>query len=244
VKIIQVSGVRLIQSSLLAAAGCVHAFGTVDLGSRPGPTRQKIMELFPAIHEAATIRQVHGRRAVAVRGGGDVAGLRRTQADIMVTEARGIALAARTADCAPILILDPRRRVAAAVHAGWRGTAARVAAAAVEALAEHYGSRPADLLAAIGPCIQPCHYQVDEPVIAAMKDALGSRADLVLAPDGPGKARLDLSLANRIVLESAGALPGRLEAAKWCTYDEAGLFFSYRRQGQGVPSLYHFIALV
>jgi len=140
-------------------------------------------------------------------------------------------------------LFDPGKRVAAAVHAGWRGTAAGAAGEAVRVLARDYGSRPSAMVAALGPCIGPCHYQVDAPVMEAMRAALGRRAQEVLTPDGPDHARLHLARANRIILEQAGLKPANIETANLCTFCRDDLFFSYRRQGQGVPSLYHFIAL-
>ena len=113
----------------------------------------------------------------------------------------------------------------------------------VAILESEYGARARDLAAGIGPCIGPCHYQVDAPVIRAIEDGLGARAGEVLSPDGPGHARLDLSRANRIILERAGLPPAAIGEVRTCTYCRADLFYSYRREGKGVPSLYHFIGL-
>jgi polyphenol oxidase len=242
-KFTTIDGVRYLMSATLAAAGAGHAFGTRELGRDRARVHARIKAAFPAIEEIAVAHQVHGRRVLRAASAAEAAAMRaaRPDADAIVTAGAGVAAAVRTADCTPVLVWDRRRRVGAAVHAGWRGTAAGAAGAAVAALVRDYGSDPAELAAAIGPCIGPCHYQVDEPVIAAMEAALGPRAGEVLDPDGPGHARLNLSRANRIILELAGVPAASIDEAGTCTYCHAELFFSYRREGKGVPSLYHFI---
>jgi len=237
-------GARFITLPVLSGNTCSHAFGTRDTGLKNPIAHARIKKAFPGIKEIATVRQVHGKTAVRIRKSQDAHIHRRNHADIIIVKAGSIAAAVRTADCVPVLIHDPAQKVAAAVHSGWRGTAKRAAAEAVRILSEDYGCRASELLAGIGPCIGACHYQVDEPVIKKINDAFGQRADEIMTPDGPKKARLDLSLANRIVLEEAGIKPGHIQEAGMCTFCHADLFFSYRREGRGVASLYHFIALL
>jgi len=234
---------RFIQIPALRRPGFIHAFGTIDLGRSAPNAHAAIKAAFPEIKEIVTLHQVHGTTPVVVNNIKDAARLRGSDADIVIVNAPGIAATVRTADCAPVLVIDPRRKVAAAAHAGWRGTAKGVAARAVGELCERFGSKPNDLIAGIGPCVGPCHYQVDSPVIEGIIEAIGDRACEVLAKDGHGKARLDLSLANRIILEDAGLKTERIHETRSCTYRGEDLFFSYRRQGKGVPSLYHFVAL-
>jgi hypothetical protein len=238
-----IAGKRFILSELLMDWGCVHAFGTRDLGPRTGPAHAAIRAAFPEVQAIAGVHQEHDLKAARVLPGDDLAALRRSPADIVIVRDPGIAASVRTADCAPILLFDPRVRAAAAIHAGWKGTVVRAAAEAVRILVAEYGARLPDLRAAIGPCIGPCHYQVDEPVIAGIETALSDLAPLALTPDGPGKARLDLSLANRFLLQDAGLDPRLIEEARLCTLCNPELFYSYRRQGQSVPSLHHFIGL-
>jgi len=139
----------------------------------------------------------------------------------------------RTADCVPILIVDRLGRAAAAVHAGWRGTARGVAARAVEALAEA-GARPGDLVAALGPAILPCCYEVEGGVLERVAAACGPGRGL----EGLGRpsssrdrVRLDLHAANRFQLLKAGLGPDDIHAAPWCTRCREDLFFSFRRDG-------------
>jgi YfiH family protein len=171
--------------------------------------------------------QVHGR-AVAVVGR-EERGTKVPGADVLLCAERGVTLAMHTADCVPILLWDPRRRAVGAVHAGWRGTAAGVAAAAVAAMARAFGSAADDLRAALGPAIGPCHYEVDEPVAAAF--ASWPWAARVLRPGRPGHWWLDLAAANRLTLMAAGVPAEHIWVSGLCTACRADLFFSHRRDG-------------
>jgi polyphenol oxidase len=121
--------------------------------------------------------------------------------DALVTTTPGVVLAIMTADCVPIVLHDPVAGVLACVHSGWRGTVARIAAATVAAM-EKLGSRPEDIVAGVGPAIDPARYQVGPDVYAAF----GARADPVMRPDPAAEDRwlLDLWTANRLVLAEAG----------------------------------------
>lgn len=238
-----INSCRFVVSELLDSVGAIHAFGTIDAGGHAATAYPAIRAAFPPVASFAAVHQEHGKVAVRPRPGDDLSALRGRSADIVVVRDPGLAACVRTADCVPVLIFDPRRRAAAAVHSGWKGTVARAPAEAVRILVEEFGATASELYAAIGPCIGPCHYQVDEPVIAGMAEALGSRAAEVLSPDGPGRARLDLSTANRLVLEAVGLDPKKIDEARMCTFCQADLFYSYRRQGKGVPSLHHFVGL-
>ena len=124
--------------------------------------------------------------------------------DALVTTSPAVVLAILTADCVPIVLHDPVAGVLACVHAGWRGTAAGVAAAAVAAM-QALGSRPSDVVAGIGPAIAPARYQVGPDVHQAVTQAFGSAASAVMRPDSvAGRWRLDLWAANRLALREAG----------------------------------------
>ena len=123
------------------------------------------------------IKQIHGVRAAVVRRGWQPPWTR-PQADIILTDDPSIAIGVRVADCAPVLLLDRRRGAVAAAHAGWRGTAARVSEAAVEALRSEFGSHPADLIAAIGPCLGACCGEVGPDVINAFRADGATGADI------------------------------------------------------------------
>lgn len=177
-------------------------------------------------------RQVHGGRAQVVTGADRGRGARAAadaieDADALVTTDPGAALAILVADCVPIVLLDPAAGVLACVHAGWRGTVARVAEAALTAMAA-LGSRPDDVLAGIGPAIAPDRYQVGDDVADEVRSGLGGAVGAVLRPDGPGKWLLDLWAANRLLLAEAGVPAAQIHLAGVPTGPEPGTFFSHR----------------
>lgn len=148
----------------------------------------------------------------------------------MISQDPGVLLAVHSADCVPLLLADPARAAIAAVHTGWRGTAAGAGIAAVEAMTETFGSRPADLVAAIGPAIGPCCYEVDAPVVERFSH--WSWRDRVFTPGRPGRWMMDLWEANRLQLVGAGIPPGAITIAPLCTVHHPALFFSHRRDGR------------
>jgi len=213
-----VTRLRQLSSHHLHAAGIPHAFTTrlgadVDLG----------------LASAGRVRgaQVHGA-VVAVVGAGD-SGRVIEGADGLATADPQVVLAVHAADCVMLLLADPRRRAVAAVHAGWRGTAAGIAVEAVTVMADRFGCRPEDLRAAIGPCIGPCHYEVDEPVLERLR-AWPWWAEVV-THNARGRWQLDLREANRRQLRDAGVPAVQIETLDWCTFEHPDLFFSYRRDG-------------
>jgi hypothetical protein len=149
-------------------------------------------------------------------------------ADVLVTADPGTVLAILVADCVPIVLYDPVAHVLACVHAGWRGTVARVTDAALAAMAS-LGARAADVLAGLGPAIAPERYQVGEEVAEATHRCFGGDPGQVLRPDGPGHWRLDLPAANHRILAEAGVLAANIHLAPQRT-GPAGQFFSYREQ--------------
>jgi YfiH family protein len=179
------------------------------------------------------VKQVHGDRVVeAVKAGPD------TEADALWTDLPGTAVGVRTADCLPILIEDPRGRVAA-VHAGWRGVIAGIAARTIEQLVE-CGGRIAELKIAIGPCIQRCCFEVDGDLPERFEAAFGASvihrpgSDAALSgatSNAAGKQRvhLDLPRAVQQTLAKLGVPEGHVVALPHCTMCD-GRFFSHRRE--------------
>jgi YfiH family protein len=149
------------------------------------------------------------------------------EADIAVSVDSSVALTVKAADCVPVLLGDHATGAVAAVHAGWRGTAAGAVKAAVAALEAKYGSRPRDLIAAIGPSIGPCCYEVSDslrPHFAAHQNA-----DRWFSTEP--KPHLDLWTATRDQLEHAGVPVEHIHVCRLCTFDHPALFHSYRRDG-------------
>ncbi len=195
--------------------------------------------------------QVHGARAVVAQADAE-----RPDADIMVSNNRAdappLAIAVQTADCMPLLIADARTGAVAAAHAGWRGLVARVPAAAVEALAREFGSRPADLIAAAGPSIGACCYEVGDEVRVQFLQAGFSEAALTRwfsgqarpttrNPSMPGLTApraghwyFDGWTAAREMLTASGVPADRIHVAELCSASHPAAFCSYRRDGKGV----------
>ena len=191
----------------------VHGFGT------------RLSGIPAQFARLATLKQVHSASCVAAEGRGGILG----QGDALLEDAPGAVVAVKTADCVPILLADERRRAVAAVHAGWRGTAARIARAAVGAMRERFGTDAADLHAAIGPAIGECCYEVGPEVAAQFGES--------------GRARLDLAAINRRQLLDAGVTAGRVYPSNLCTMCGIAEFDSFRRDGQAAGRMYAFIGL-
>jgi YfiH family protein len=167
-----------------------------------------------------TLRQIHSDKVWNAHALTD----RQHEGDALVTDDIGRRVGVRTADCLPILLLDAGRRAVAAIHAGWRGTAAAIVARAVEKMQLDFGSRPGDIYAALGPCIGECCYEVG-PEVAGHFSALFPEWTAVT-----GKQHLDLPEANRRHLTNAGVPNSQIFNAGLCTFCLAEHFFSYRRE--------------
>lgn len=149
------------------------------------------------------------------------------KADIIFTDRPEVTLYMRFADCVPILLHDPNRRVVGLAHAGWLGTVRRTAAAAVQAMQDHYGSKAEDIRAAIGPSIGPDHYEVGPDVIAQVEQSFGRQASDLIHAHGT-KTHLDLWRANRLQLEQAGVR--QVETAGICTACHLEDWYSHRAE--------------
>lgn len=190
------------------------------------------------------VKQVHGIHAHVARKG-DAPRRERPQADIIVTDDPSVAIGVRTADCAAILLHDPSRHAVGAAHAGWRGAAADAAGAAVRAMTKTFGSRPEDLVAAIGPCLGPSCGEVGPEVVEAFR-AGGADAASIRAwfTRGQGdRSLLDLERANRDQLARAGMNPDAVFGAGLCTKTHRDRFHSYRAEGAGAGRLLGAIGL-
>jgi len=167
----------------------------------------------------ATLSQIHSASCLDISSHHGCAG----EADGLTTSTPGQFLSVRTADCLPVLIADRRRRLVAAVHAGWRGTAARIAVCAVERLMYQHGSAPEAIVAAIGPGIGPCCYEVGSDVAAHFLRWLPELTGQT------GKVYLNLPEVNRRQLLEIGVPGGNVHLGAPCTCCSENDFFSYRR---------------
>jgi YfiH family protein len=178
---------------------------------------------------AADVETAAGDPSDSTMGGPDW-----PEADIVMTDDPSVALAIQVADCVPLLLADTRSGAVAAVHAGWRGTAAGAAPTAVAALAREFGARPDTLLVAQGPSIGPCCYAVGDELVDAFRAAGFTReVDRWFTRDGDGGLRLDLWTANRDQLLASGVPAAAIHQAGLCTASHPELFASYRRDGPG-----------
>jgi polyphenol oxidase len=178
------------------------------------------------------IRQVH-EATVAVASADRPRPWPRPEADLLVSNDPTSAIGVRVADCVPILLAEESGRAVAAVHAGWRGTARRAVIAGVEALQTRYGVRPEQIIAAVGPCIGPCCYEVGESTRQVFRDA-GHHPDMLARwfdPRDGDKFHLDLWRATRDQLEGAGVMPENIHVAELCTRTHADVLHSFRADG-------------
>jgi len=186
------------------------------------------------IDDLVFCQQVHGSQAAVVTGRDRGRGATSSSdaiagADALITSVAGPVLVIMVADCVPLVLFDPVRRIVACVHAGWGGTVRAVTSAVVERLAG-LGSDPADLVVGIGPSISPQRYQVGADVAEAVGTAFGPRAPELIRPAGTGAWTFDLWQANLIQLTSAGVPASRIQLAGLDTGPQTP-FFSHRSEG-------------
>jgi YfiH family protein len=258
----------------------IHAFSTrpggvsplenqkvLNLGFTDWDTRENVLENRNRFQTAAgapdlpliTLKQFHSDVIHLF----DTAPNEPCKGDASITHRPGLLLAVQTADCVPILLVDPKKRAIAAIHAGWRGTLARIAAKTIGALQMQFGTNPRDLLAAIGPSIGPCCYEVGTEVatqfLSQFPDAptyfdefrTGDEPNpiqwLNMMPPGhqppPKGVLLDLRKANRSQLLVAGLRLQNIHTIELCTACRPDLLFSYRKQGPASGRLMSVIAL-
>jgi YfiH family protein len=190
-----------------------HGFGT------------RLSSAWPASNDLATAKQIHSDRVLVVESPGP-----QGQGDALISNRPGIGLAIRTADCLPILIADPRNRAVAAIHAGWRGVVAEIAPKTIEAMCRQFGSKPQDLVIAIGPGIGPCCFEVGPEVAVQFQLS--------------GRAKVDLIETACRQLGRNGVSPGQISTSGLCSFCDSQLFESYRRDREGAGRMVTMIGLV
>lgn len=212
---------------------------SMNLGTRRGDAPENVLENYKILGKAigfspdklVLTRQTHTDvvRPVDERHWGT--GLCKPDfppCDALITNTPGTALVVFTADCTPILLYDPVTGAVGAVHAGWRGTAAKLGAKTVEAMCKTYGCRPEDIRAAIGPNIAQCCFETDDDVPAAMREAYGTAAEDSIRAAGD-KHYVNLKTLNALSLERAGVKS--IEISALCTACEPDRFWSHRKVG-------------
>lgn len=150
-----------------------------------------------------------------------------TDVDGLITNIKGVGLVTHFADCVPLLFYDPKKQVIASAHSGWRGTAGQIGAVTVRKMQEHFGCNPSDIIAAIGPCIKQCCYEVDLPVIEQF-NATGLDVSTFTKQVDSTHYMLDLCEANRQILASAGILDKNIDVSDLCTCCNSDTLHSHR----------------
>ena len=186
------------------------------------------MKLAVGIHDGrvVTMRQVHGDNIIEVK---DKTLKEAGDADGMVTAESDIYLGVLTADCVPLLFVAPRQRLSAAVHAGWRGTLAGIAAKGVGFFQGHYGVAAKDIEVALGPSIGPCCYEVKDDVAGPLMKKWGKLTTPSISVKD-GKSFINLRRLNRDILRASGVPGNQLVQVGPCTSCAREEFFSYRRE--------------
>jgi len=222
-------------------SGVVRAAVLAGLGDRAGFTTRALAEACPLPGVPVfDLTQVHSSRVLVVDGTHEPDAVRRIEADGLVTTRPGVALTIRVADCVPVLLAAPGGRAVAALHAGWRGIAGGIIARGVEILCQEARVEARLLVAAAGPAIGPCCYEVDEET--GRRIAAPAPAGVLAAPHADGKVMADLWQAVLGQLRAAGLPAGHTEAVRTCTRCHPGMLHSYRRDGPRAGRQIGFVA--
>lgn len=198
-------------------------FGLNDSDDNVRRNFQLLKNVIPLSSLPHTVKQIHGIDALWCEGEGFDHTDR--EADILLTDQPGCAVAVRTADCQPILLADPIEGIVAAIHAGWRGTAQRVVMKAVSLMCER-GSMTKNIIATLGPCIGPCCFETGEDVAQQLADCVDSGQTTIHHSPTP---HVDMTELNRLQLIEAGIMLQNIEVTLLCTHCLPDRFFSHRR---------------
>ncbi len=228
-------------------------FSAMNFSVDRGDSSKNVLENYGRIAEAfgcrvedmAASHQTHTtnirRMTASDKGKGILRPRDYSDVDGMVTDEEGLVLVTFYADCVPLYFVDPVHRAIGLAHSGWRGTVGRMGERMVQAMEKHFGSRPEDLYAAVGPSICRDCYEVSEDVAVQFIRMLGEE---VAAPGkGPGKYQLDLWLANKLILEQAGLPPSHIAVTDICTCHNSDYLFSHRASGGRRGNVAAFLAL-
>lgn len=249
------------------AGGAAHGFSTrlggvsegvwaslnlgTSRGDDPDHVRENCRRFLAAIGadggKLVKSNQVHGdvvRVVTSADWKEDICDKAAFEADGLMTATPGVALMISVADCIPVLFYDPVRRVAAAAHAGWRGTAAGIVTRTVERMEEVYGCDPGDILAAIGPGICPDCFETHEDVPNAMMATLGTQVLQHVQIKDNGKFSVDLKGINAMRLEQAGLDPAHIAVSRECTACRTDKYWSHRKAGSHRGSMAAVIQLL
>ena len=209
-------------------------FASLNVGDLVGDKESSIIQNLNIIKDSFAIpadglvmlRQMHGDRIIEIEEN-DLFPLTVKEADGLITSRSGIAICIKTADCVPLLFVDRRLKVIGAVHAGWRGTALKIAAKMAGIFSERFSSRSGDIMVFIGPAIGPCCYEVDFPVFEAFS-AIEGMEKFFSKRERKDRWAFDLLNTNRFQLIKKGIPADNIYVADICTSCRQDLFYSHR----------------
>ena len=215
-------------------------FSSMNLSFTRGDEKEDVMENYKRLAEALGVSlenfvftdQTHTTNVLQVTEKDAGKGILRERdyqdVDGLITNVRGLVLSTFFADCVPLYFVDPVHEAIGMSHSGWRGTVRRMGKATIEAMEQAFGTKPSDLICAIGPSICQDCYEVSEDVAEEFKSAFPGYEREILLEKGNGKYQLDLWKANEIVLEDAGVEKEHIAVTNLCTCCNPKLLFSHR----------------
>lgn len=217
-------------------------YSTVNMSFNNGDGRENVLENYRRLCKAESIdvndlvlsRQTHTNNVKCVTEADRGTGIFKDpfcDIDGLITDRPGVALVTHYADCTPLLFCDPVKRVIATSHSGWRGTVKEIGRVTVEKMIKEYNCKPENIIAAIGPCIGKCCYEVDEPVYSEFKKIPYLDIKQIFFPKKDGKYMLDMVEANRQILVNSGIKPDNIDLSDICTCCNKNELHSHRATG-------------
>ena len=238
-------GAGLSDSGLTSKAISVpHFFGTrnAPVGLNAHIQLGHVTSGHPEFPFIAALKQIHSTRVVVLKTPMGLGSLEQTEGDALVTNQPQTLIVVRTADCVPVLFIEKSTGVVGAIHAGWRGAVAGIVSETIRACVEEFGAKAEQMHMAIGPSIGPCCYEVDEPVIEPLRARYPAWPE-VLHETTEGKGVLDLKQLIHHQIRASGIPECQIGRLDHCTHCRADLFYSYRREGQVIGTMYSGIML-
>lgn len=224
-----------------------HPWASLNLGGTVGDLRENVVEnrrrIFQSmgrqVESIFDVWQVHSANVICTDEPRSL-DAPHEKADAILTNNPDITLFMRFADCVPILLHDPVKKVVGVVHAGWLGTVNKIASVAIQTMQAHYGSNPAEIIAGIGPSIGPDHYQIGDDVIDQVKRAFVNGSEELITSRN-GRSYLDLWRANELLLQTSGV--NSIEVARLCTGCDTSRWYSHRAENGKTGRFGAFISL-
>ena len=231
-------------------------YSSLNLSFDRGDDPARVLENFKrigasmgvAVEDMVLSKQTHTTNVRVVteedKGKGVMRERNYTDVDGMITNVPGICLVTSYADCVPLYFVDPVKKAIGLSHSGWRGTVGKIGKNTVQLMQENFGSKPEDLLAAVGPSVCMDCYEVSEDVIEQFKEAFEKKywEDLFYKKEN-GKYQLNLWKANELIFLESGILPGHMAITNVCTHCNSKILYSHRTMGNNRGNLCAFLAL-